>query len=453
MKLLTELNRRWQLFLKGTVEPLLREYPVFHDVPLWISAVLVGLTSVFYARLFIYFERISVRMVDHIGLWIFLVFPVCLIIAWALVFFLAPGAEGSGIPQTMAATTFRDSSSPVFSRLFSIRVLVVKVLSSVVALVGGGVVGREGPTLQLSTGIFHFFSTRMAPPFKMPHHRILIAAGGGAGLAAAFNTPLGGIVFTIEELVSEHLSKFRTSLFTAVILSGVLSQLLTGSYLFLGFPKVQTVAANFIIMAIVIGAVTGALGAWYGYLIRLFSLLRLRYFAGRRGAFWAAGVGLILATGALFLGPNAMGSGHYMIHELLFSNSEAPWWLAIVRVFGSVFTYSAGVAGGIFAPSLASGAAFGAQIAGIVGDANNANLMILLGMIGFLTGITRAPFTAFVLVLEMTDRHSAIFLMMTAALAAYGAARLVQRESFYEQAAQKYKKWETQDEATGTAKG
>ena len=103
----------------------------------------------------------------------------------------------------------------------------------------------------------------------------------------------------------------------------------------------------------------------------------------------------------------------------------------LVRFASTVVSYLSGAAAGIFAPSLAIGATLGSIVANWV-DSPHANLMVLLGMIAFLTGVTRTPFTAFVLVLEMTDRHSAIFPMMLAAMAASSSAFLIDKRSFYE---------------------
>src|SRR5262249_8810225 len=105
--------------------------------------------------------------------------------------------------------------------------------------------------------------------------------------------------------------------------------------------------------------------------------------------------------------------------------------LAIWRVVGVLVTYASGCAGGIFAPSLAAGAALGARVA-VWTNADNPSLVVVLGMIAFLTGATRSPFTAFTLVFEMTDRQAAIVPMLGAAAVANVVARLVDEKSFYE---------------------
>lgn len=124
-----------------------------------------------------------------------------------------------------------------------------------------------------------------------------------------------------------------------------------------------------------------------------------------------------------------------MIQKLLFTNGNATpeigWLLSSWRVVGVAVTYLSGCAGGIFAPSLAAGAALGAALANAF-SFDNQNLMIVLAMIAFLTGATRSPFTSFILVFEMTDRQAAVVPMLASALLAYIAAKIVDNHSFYE---------------------
>jgi H+/Cl- antiporter ClcA len=137
----------------------------------------------------------------------------------------------------------------------------------------------------------------------------------------------------------------------------------------------------------------------------------------------------------LWLGSDASGGGSLLIRKLLFGSetevAQVTWLLAVWRILGPMVTYASGCAGGIFAPSLAAGAAVGATLAHWFRVDNQA-LIIVLGMIAFLTGATRSPFTSFILVFEMSDRQAAVVPMMAAALLASVTAKLVDPESFYE---------------------
>jgi H+/Cl- antiporter ClcA len=122
------------------------------------------------------------------------------------------------------------------------------------------------------------------------------------------------------------------------------------------------------------------------------------------------------------------------MNPLLFStDKQMEWYVPFLRITGPMVTFVAGGAGGIFAPSLTAGATIGAFVADYFHlSPANANLLILAGMVGFLTGVTRTPFTAAILVLEMTDRHSVIFYLMLAAMLANLVALLVDKRSFYD---------------------
>jgi len=130
------------------------------------------------------------------------------------------------------------------------------------------------------------------------------------------------------------------------------------------------------------------------------------------------------------------------MNTALFTESKYyPWHTMILRMFGSVICFNTGAAGGVFAPALAAGASIGSYVASLsnmVGS--NANILILSRMVGFLTGVTRAPFTSAILVLEMTDRHSVIFHLMIAALLSNIAAIIIDKHPLYEQLKDDYVK-------------
>lgn len=112
-----------------------------------------------------------------------------------------------------------------------------------------------------------------------------------------------------------------------------------------------------------------------------------------------------------------------------------------MRIFGPILSFNTGAAGGVFAPALGAGASVGSFLSGLFDMSGaNANILILAGMVGFLTGVTRTPFTSAILVLEMTDRHSVIFHLMIAALVSNIAALLIDKHSFYEQLKHDYVK-------------
>jgi H+/Cl- antiporter ClcA len=141
-----------------------------------------------------------------------------------------------------------------------------------------------------------------------------------------------------------------------------------------------------------------------------------------------------MCTIAYFVNTSILGSGKSEMSQLLFTNNKRiGWQIPAARVLGPLLSFTTGASGGIFAPSLSAGATFGAFIAGLFDlSASNTNLLILSGMVAFLTGITRSPFTSAILVLEMTDRHNVIFFLMLAGIAASLVSSLVSKHSLYE---------------------
>jgi H+/Cl- antiporter ClcA len=381
------------------------------------------------------------RMADLVANqpWLFVVLsPLLMMAAWALVRFVAPTAGGSGIPQVLAAieVASREGAAAKTAGVFGhLRLIFVKIASSVAALLAGGAIGREGPTIQIAAIMFDLYDgafKRYAERWR--NREALIIAGGGAGLAAAFNTPLGGVVFAIEELGRNHFKHFKGPLILAVVVSGYVTQALLGPYLFVGHPAIGVVTLKDTLQGLVAAAVIGIAGAFFGR--ALFAAMRRvnSWPLGKRLAL-AALVGVVVSLACLAVGPDAGGGGSILIRKLLFEGKSMTWALAAWRMAGVFIAYLSGCAGGIFAPSLAAGAALGAKVAEVIGS-DNPHLIIVIGMIAYLTGATRSPFTSFILVFEMTDRQAAVMPMLAAALVANAAGRLVDEHSFYEKTCQ-----------------
>lgn len=407
---------------------------MLHKWPYWASALIVGLTAVCYSKLISLAESFANHIYKNTPEYLFFITPLLFLISWALVYFLAPEAKGSGIPQVMAAVEIieKNHQPEKVETLLGIKIAIVKILSSVVVLLGGGAIGREGPTLQISASIFYFASKKINLFKKYITVETWIITGAAAGLAAAFNTPLGGLVYAIEELATQHLNKFKSSLITAVIISGFASQMISGPYLYLGYPKILSMKNELIPTIVLISILCGILGALFGKIIfNLAKFKKLFITSTKFLALFSILCGLLTAAIIYFVDHRFMGSGKELLLSFLFSEEKSEFHVTLLRFFAPILTYISGGAGGIFAPSLAAGGSIGNYIATLV-SSSNSNLCTLLGMIAFLTGVTRAPFTAFILVLEMTDRHSSIFPMMLAAILANNFAKVIGEKSFYD---------------------
>lgn len=408
---------------------------VLQSFPFWFASIVVGFVAVGYEKLFVWAEHISFRWLARQPLLAFGLTPLAFLVSWALVQRWAPAARGSGIPQVMAAI---ELSSPAHHRrtgyLLSLRVAFIKVFSSVALLLGGGVIGREGPTIQISAAIFRAINRLQPAGWPQLSRQIALVTGGAAGLAAAFNTPLGGIVFVVEELTQMHMARFRMAVFSAVIVAGLTAQSLLGPYLYLGFPKVTPHAGWFLATVALVALVCGLAGAVFAKTLLWLGAYRQRLTSTVQQAGWVVGCGLLLGALAYAVGSEGVGTGKPIINRLLFQNDgQTPWYLFAVRYAGMALSYCGGGAGGIFATSLSAGAVLGdglCQLGHV--PLEDRNLLILVSMVGFLTGVVRSPFTAAILVLEMTDRHSAIFQLLLSGMMAQAVASLVDPHSFYE---------------------
>lgn len=406
-------------------------------LPYQVSAVLTALIAVGYAWLFNWMEEQNTALLAIDRRLIFLSAPLTFLTAWWLVFRFAPLAGGSGIPQLMAAVEVAtEKKSDRSWRFLNVRIILVKIASSLAMVVGGGAVGREGPTLQIAGSIYRSVHKLLPPFWPKVSRQVMMITGGAAGLSAAFNTPLGGIVFAVEELTKTHIAQFRTAVLTAVILSGMTAQWLLGPYLMLGYPKLAPASVSFMYKILFLSLIAGSLGALFCRGLLVFDKLR----RGLRNPLSAAGFAvvcsLLFASTVYFFGSATLGSGHHLLQNHLFADEVDPSWKEVAgRLLGPLFSMSSGAAGGIFAPSLASGAAVGGWLTENLGLAENRgqfNLLVLAGMTAFLTGVTRSPFTSAIIVLEMTDRHSAIFQLMYASIVGYLISFVIDRKSYYE---------------------
>ncbi len=412
------------------------KHNMLQAIPFWIASFLTGIAAVMYAKLFQWGEELLQIILKWNNWAIFIIAPIGFVLSWWLVKKFAPYAKGSGIPQVMAAVdlaTPRDRFKLKY--LLSYKIIVIKVISSIVMVIGGGAIGREGPTIQIAGSIFRFVNQLLPKWWPKISIRNMIMTGAAAGLSAAFNTPMGGIVFAVEELAKIHINYFKTALFTAVIIAGLTAQWLAGSYLYLGYPQTAGVTLKVILPVILISLVCGILSSYLSVV-----MLRINKWKSRKlktdtqNIVFLIFSALILATLAYFFSWEILGSGKGIMERVLFtSNKSEEWYVPIFRMIGPALSFTSGGAGGIFAPALSAGASFGAFFSDLLNlQPNETNVVILAGMVAFLTGITRAPFTSAILVLEMTDRHSLIFYLMLAGMASSLVSMMNSRHSLYD---------------------
>ena len=428
---------------------------ILQAIPFWIASVITGIIAVIYSRLFLMAEEFA-KMIFHFNsLLLFILTPACFLFSWWLVRHFAPYAKGSGIPQVMASI---DLSSPktssIIDKLLGFRIVIVKIASSLVMAAGGGAIGREGPTIQIAASVFRIVNERL--PLWIPKiaKKNVIVTGAAAGLAAAFNTPLGGIVFAIEELTKTHFSLYKTAIFSSVIIAGLTAQGLLGPYLYLGYPKVNDLSVWIIAPVMLVAVFTGLSGSIMSKLILGILVWKSKLKFTSHHVLYIILCALLIAFMAHFFNAEIMGSGKDTMEKVLFtSDKHSAWYTPLLRITGPLLSFTTGGAGGIFAPAFGAGASIGSFVSGWFSLSDTStNLVILSGMVGFLTGVTRSPFTSAILVLEMTDRHSVIFYLILAGMIASLVSILIDKHSLYDHLKHQYIKELNEEEDISKAK-
>ncbi len=335
-----------------------------------------------------------------------------------------PNSGGSGIPQAIAARALTDQDAR--GRLVSLRIAVGKVLLTAFGLLCGGALGREGPTVQVGASVM--FALGRLSPRRQPG---LILAGAAAGVAAAFNTPLAGIVFAIEEMSRSFEARTSGLILSTMIAAGLVSLALLGNYAYFGTTTMALHGAQSWLAVGVCGVAGGLAGGVFSRLVVLAAGARHRgWVRVKRHPVALAGVcGLVVALAGLASGDTIYGTGYAQVAAML-AGTPPPQSFGGLKLLATLASAVSGAPGGIFSPSLAVGAGIGENL-GLLLPQVPLGTMALLGMVGYFAGVVQAPITAFVIVTEMTNGEAVVVPLMLAALLGWGASRLVCREGIY----------------------
>jgi H+/Cl- antiporter ClcA len=396
-----------------------RRYGVF-----WLGAIAVGLVAVFYARL-IDWGYDAFQVMQHRHAWLPLIVTPALSAAcvWLTRQFFR-GSEGSGIPQVIAA--LHEGTTTLGPRTLALRLMAGKILVSLLAILGGFTIGREGPTVQIGAALMYNLR-RFFPRSNALIERQLVLAGAAAGLSAAFNTPLAGIVFAIEELTRSFEARASGVLITAIIVAGVIALGLNGNYTYFGTIHIASHFPDLLAAAVVLtGLVTGVAGGVFGWLLLHTSrwmpapLVQLHR---ERPVVFGALCGLAIAVIGLVSGGTTFGSGYAEARGLLDGREQLSMFYPLLKMASMVGSYLPGIPGGIFAPSLSIGAGFGNVLHSVFGTMQ-LPMLIALAMVGYLAAVTQSPITSFVIVMEMINGHALVISLMATALISSRVARL-----------------------------
>lgn len=354
-------------------------------------------------------------------------------VGYFLVRCFAPEAGGSGIPEIEGAL---EELRPV--RWW--RVIPVKFFGGMGTLGAGMVLGREGPTVQLGGNIGRMVIDLLGMRSNEARHTLL-ATGAAAGLAAAFNAPLAGILFIIEEMRPQ----FRYNLisikavFTGVIMASIVFRCFNGEEAVISVGKLADAPVQTLWLYLVLGMIIGMVGVLFNRLIFITQDLFARFYAGKTarvvlaGALLGGGCGIL----ALLFAPGA-GGGSELIPQAV--HGVFPFTLLLiiflVRLVTTLLCFGSGAPGGIFAPMLALGTLLGTAFGVAMSDLFpfyhlEAGTFAIAGMGALFAASVRAPLTGIVLVLEMTDNYQLILPMIITCLGATLLAQFLGGKPLY----------------------
>ena len=336
---------------------------------------------------------------------------------------LAPLARGSGIPQVIAAS---EDPQGATRSLISPRTVSVKAVLTLGAVAGGASVGREGPTVQLAAAVMGISHRLLRVPLRMP----VVIAGGAAGVAAAFNTPLAGLLFAIEELASAYEQRVTLLVLSAIVIAGMVAQSVQGDYVYFGLIGAHLPIVSALLIAPVAGVVGGMAGGLFARLMLGMAngRHRLSQWSRAHPLLFAGGCGTVVAVLGVATGLT-WGTG-YSAARAMITGVDAPLWFGPAKFAATLATAVAGLPGGIFAPSLAVGAGVGNLLRELF-PSDPASAVVILGMVAYFAGVVRAPLTAVIILSETTASRGLMLPMFATAFIADAASRWVCREKLY----------------------
>ena len=399
----------------------------------WLGAILVGVVAAAFALLGEFADHTFREYIAATPWLPFIVTPLgFVLISWLTRRFFA-GAEGSGIPQTLVA--IERTGEGLCKRLLSVRVAIGKFILTVLGLFVGGSIGREGPTVHIGAAIMYSIGRHMHVPARYLE-RGLILTGGGAGVAAAFNTPLAGIMFAIEEMARSFDRRNSTMMLIGVVLAGMVAIVVhQDNYNYYGTSPADLDFGFVWLAVLVCGVVGGVLGGGFSQFL-ISASTWLRPFMPVHAIKIAFACGLVVAFLGFVSGGVIYGTGYIEAKQIVSCagvascTTETGVFYPFLKILATIATYLSGIPGGIFAPSLASGAGLGANIAAYF-PIELASTIVVLGMVGYFSAVVQTPITAFIIVMEMTDNQDLVLAMMATSLIATGTSKLICRKSIY----------------------
>ena len=341
--------------------------------------------------------------------------------------YVVPAARGSGIPQVKVDLVMRGGHIPL-------RVALGKFVCTALSVGSGASVGREGPTVQMCASIGSSLARFI--PMTATQLRMMVHAACVAGVAAAFNTPIAGVTFVMEEIIGDLSARHVTYFIFAAVSAAMISRHLLSDHAVFDVPQYTLGHPAELILYVLLGVLAGILSVAFIRLLiwsidRFQTLIIPSYLKPALG-------GLIVGTLALYV-PHVLGGGYQTITAAM--QNQLPWifmgLLVICKFIATVASYSSGTAGGLFAPSLFLGAMLGGSLAGLIDTLSGTQVLTsgafaLVGMGAVFVGVIRTPMTSILIIFEMTNDYALILPLMLANMTSYAVANFFEPHNVYE---------------------
>lgn len=392
----------------------------------WLGAIIVGLLVVAMTLLSEWAAQIY-RLITTQYQWAgFVLAPVGLSITVWLTYRFFPGSERSGIPQVKTALEIHTHLEER-NRLLSLKIALGKMLLPILGLLSGASIGFGGPAVQVGAS----FMASLGKAVKFPQYymnRGLILAGSAAGFAAMFSAPLAGIIFAIEEMGRALEEKISSLVLTAIVFSGVTAHAILHHYIFFHELSLFLPYDKSWLAVLLCGVIGGFLGSIFSFIITRLSTLIAKITVNRVLIAFICGV-IIAFLGYLSNG-DSVGTGYFQTKYILSSMKPVDPLFPVYKMLATCATFFSGIPSGIFVPSLATGAGFGANLAHWFPLAST-SVMILLTMTAYFSGMLQSPLTAFVIVMEMTGGHEILIPLMATSFIASATSKLINPVPLY----------------------
>lgn len=340
-----------------------------------------------------------------------------------------PSTGGSGIPGVRVALA-------VYHGKISFQSTLAKFFTSILSLSSGMSLGREGPTVSIAAGI----GSTLGNAFKLSKKKIkaLVAIGSAGGLAAAFNTPMAAVVFTLEEVVGDLNAKILGSIIIASVIASITAQIFLGDQAHLAELNYALNSPVELFFYLIIGVAASILGPIFTKSVLKFRKFNIDLHHGHKLTMIMTA--FLFMAAISYLSPEVLGSGHETIRGALLATLKD--WRILILIFAlkyiaTIICYSSGVSGGLFMPTLLMGATLGGFFGSIFQEffptiVTNIGPYALVGMGAFFVAVIRTPFTSIIMVFELTRDYNIILPLMIANIVSYALSRKFHKGSIYE---------------------